>query len=321
MKPFPAVFAWVFSLSLFPLCSVSVAAEAPVKIGFKQESGKVVITAGGSALATYVYKDEKITHPYFDNVHGPGGVQLTRNHPPIAGKDATDHATFHPGIWLAFGDLSKADNWRLKARVKHEKFIVEPKAKGGMGTFTVSNLYLAADGKTVICREYCRYTFLVRPAGYLLLWDSAFRSEDRDFTFGDQEEMGLGVRLATPLTVKNGGQILTSDGYKNEKQVRGKKSTWCDYGGIIGPHRAGITLMPHPKNFRPCWYHARDYGFMAANPFGQRALTGGKVSLVLVKKDKTFLLRFGVLLHVSAKNKAIDLASAYRDYVKLTTDE
>jgi hypothetical protein len=319
MKHFPLPFVWVACLLAVPLHAV--AAEAPPKVSFQVDPGKVVITAGGAPLAAYVHRDEKITRPYFAHVHAPGKVRVTRNHPPVAKKDATDHADLHPGIWLAFGDLSGADSWRNKARVKHEKFIEAPKGDSGKGSFAVSNLYLSADGKKVVCRETCRYTVLVRPAGYLLVWDSSFRSENEDFAFGDQEEMGLGVRVATPLTVKGGGQILTSDGDRNEKQVRGKKSTWCDYAGAIDGRRAGVTLMPHPKNFRPCWYHARDYGFVAANPFGRKALTGGEPSRVVVKKGETFRLRFGVLLHASPADRPADLAAAYKDYLKHSADE
>lgn len=316
MKHFPAV-AWIVCPLAFPLPA---AADAPPKVAFGVESGKVVITAGDAPVATYSHGDDKIPRPYFAHVHAPGKVQLTRNHPPVAKKDATDHADLHPGIWLAFGDLGGGDSWRNKARVKHDKFVQEPKG-GGSGSFTVSNAYLAADGKKVICRETCTYTLLVRPAGYLLLWDSSFRSDDADFAFGDQEEMGLGVRLATPLTVKQGGRILSSDGDKDEKQVRGKNATWCDYGGKIDGKIAGVTLMQHPKNFRPAWYHARDYGLIVANPFGRKALTGGEASKVVVKKGETFRLRYGVLLHAAPADKAVDLAAAYKDYLKQSADE
>jgi hypothetical protein len=237
-------------------------AQPPPDITLKAGEGKLIITAGGAPVATYVYRDAKIPRPYFAHVHAPGGVQVTRNHPPVAGKDATDHAEFHPGLWLAFGDLSGADNWRIKAAVKHDKFVQEPKGN----SFAARNLYFANDAKKLICTETCRFTILVRPAGYLLLWDSEFRSDDGDFSFGDQEEMGLGIRVATSLTVKAGGQIVTSDGHKNEKQVRGKSSEWCDYSGAIAGKRVGITLMQHPKNSRrpgimpattACWSRTR----------------------------------------------------------------
>ena len=59
----------------------------------------------------------------------------------------------------------------------------------------------------------------VRPSAYLLEWTSVFRSANGDFTFGDQQEMGLGVRLATPLAVVKGGEITDSQGRKNGKQI------------------------------------------------------------------------------------------------------
>jgi len=290
-------------------------------VSFESQPGKLEILCDGQAVATYYYRDEKITRPYFAHVRGPGGVPLTRNHPPDPAKDAADHAELHPGIWLAFGDLSGADNWRNKARVRHERFVEHPHGGAGNGTFAVENHYLAADDRAVICRETCRYTILVRPYGYLLDGDSVFQSDEREFSFGDQEEMGLGIRVATALTVRQGGRILTADGRKNERQVRGQQSAWCDYSGTIAGRRAGITLMPHPSNFRPAWYHARDYGFVAANPFGRRALTGGPPSQVVVQPGETFRLRFGVLLHSSSKDEPVDLVGAYDDYVDLSTEK
>lgn len=277
-------------------------------ITFKHGDGKLLITAGEAPIASYVYQDAKLPRPYFAHVHAPGKLQVTRNHLPIASKDATDHADMHPGIWLAFGDLSGADSWRLKARVRHDKFIDGPKD----GRFTVRNLYLATDGKTVICSETCRITIPAEANAYLLTWDSEFRG-DADFSFGDQEEMGLGIRVATPMTVKAGGTILTSDGHKNEKQVRGKTSAWCDYAGTIDGKRVGITLMQHPKNFRPAWYHARDYGLLVANPFGCKALTGGETSRITVKAGETLRLRYGILLHAGDTSSP----DAYKRYLDL----
>jgi hypothetical protein len=309
MKPLTLV---MMSLTL---AVAHVAAQPPAAIAIKRNDGELVITAGDAAVATYVYQDARIPRPYFAHVHAPGKVQVTRSHPPVAGKDATDHAELHPGLWLAFGDLSGADSWRLKARVQHEKFIEEP----ANGRFAVLNRYLAADGKTTICRETCRYIVRALPGAYLLTWDSEFRG-DADFSFGDQEEMGLGVRLATPLTVKAGGQILTSEGHKNEKEARGKASPWCDYSGTIDGKRAGVTLMQHPKNFRPAWFHARDYGLLVANPFGRKALTGGDASRVTVKQGETLRLRYGVLLHAGDAAK-LDVAGAYKTYLQASADK
>jgi hypothetical protein len=299
------------------LIALPASADTP-RVDFKPDPGRLTITVGGRPFATYVHADEKIPRPYFAHLHAPNGVQVTRNHPPVKGKDDADHDTFHPGLWLAFGELSGSDTWRNKARVVHEKFVEEPKGEAGAGTFAVANRHLAADGKTLLCREVCRYRVLVRPAGTLLVWDSTFTPGDGDLVFGDQEEMGLGVRVATALAVKHGGRIVNSDGRQNEKDVWGQPADWCDYGGVVDGQRVGVTLMPDPKNFRRSWFHARDYGVQVANPFGRRAFTQGERSEVVVKKGETFRLRFGVLVRGGTEEP--DLAAAYKDFVDRLAD-
>jgi hypothetical protein len=294
-------------------CASTASAEESSRITFESEARQLAIQCGDRPLATYVFQDETISRPYFAHVHVPNGKQVTRNHPPRDG-DATDHATFHPGIWLAFGDISGHDYWRLKAKVVHDGFIEEPQGGAGRGSFSIRNRYLSTSGDETICVETCRYQFLVRPAGYLLIWDSEF-SSNHDFYFGDQEEMGLGIRLATPLAVVNGGQILDSEGRKNGKEVWGKQAAWCDYSGELSGSFIGMTLMPAPDNFRKSWFHARDYGFVAANPFGVNAFTRGEKSKIVVRRGEKLRLRCGVLLHSGDKTEARDLNSAYRDFL------
>lgn len=299
------------------LSVVSFGTEAP-PVAFSQESGKVAVAIGGRPIATYVYRDNKIPRPYFAHVRAPGGVQVTRTHPPVEGKDPTDHATYHPGIWMAFGDIAGSDYWRNKAAVVHEEFAATPTGGPAKGTFAVHNSYRAEDeAAKVICSEVCRYTFLVRLSGYLLIWDSTFSSDGSAFTFGDQEEMGLGVRVATPITEKNGGLITNGNGLKTARKAWGESADWCDYSGAIGDKRVGITLMCDPANFRPSWFHARDYGLLLANPFGRKAFRKGETSEIVVKPGEKFRLRYGVLLHASPSDEKPDLKAAYADFLTL----
>ena len=124
--------------------------------------------------------------------------------------------------------------------------------------------------------------------------------------------MGLGGRMATPLAVVKGGEIGNSDGLKNEAQVWGKSADWCAYTGMVKGSRAGVVLMPHPENFRRSWFHARDYGLLAANPFGRNAFTTGEKSEVVVRNGQALRLRFGVLFF----NGEPDMGIAYRDYLE-----
>jgi hypothetical protein len=288
-------------------------------VTFSREGAQLRILIGGQPFARYVWQDSKISRPYFCDLHIPGGPQLTRNHPPVEGKDLSDHATYHPGLWLAFGDINGNDYWRLRSPVRQASFAEEPRGGAGTGSFAVHNVYLSRDGKTVICKETCRITIRVLSAGPLLLWESRFQGGASPVVFGDQEEMGLGFRVATPLCVKRGGRILDSKGHRNEAGVWGKQAAWCDYSGPLGKRWVGITLMPDPGNFRPCWFHARDYGLLLANPFGRNAFTRGEKSRVPIPRGKTLVLRFGVLFHSSRKESDVDLQGVYEDYRKHLT--
>ena len=296
------------------LASLQLVDPTAATIAFHERPGQVLITAGDQPVATYVYTDQEIKRPYFAHVRVPGGTQITRNHPPQKGRDPVDHATFHPGIWLAFGDIDNQDYWRNRAPVRHDRFVELPQASGSVGSFTVQNSYRRAEAPDeVVCRETCRYTISVGPNGYLLVSDSVFESP-KAFVFGDQEEMGLGVRVATPIAVKSGGQIVDASGRINEKQIWGKSSPWCDYSGTIDGRRVGIFIMPDPANFRPSRLHVRNYGLLTANPFGQQVFGEATKSRVTVPAGTKFRLRFGVLLHAT-QGKDIDRQAAYDDFV------
>lgn len=287
-------------------------------VSFEAGESSLEIRIGEQPIATYVYRDENIPRPYFAHVRAASGIQVTRNHPPVEGKDHPDHATFHPGIWLAFGDISGADFWRNRAAIRHVRFVDAPKGGSGRGSFAVLNRYEAA-GKT-ICDEICRFTFVVRPAGYFLIWDSRFSNDAAEFVFGDQEEMGLGVRVATPITVERGGEITNSEGLRNEEQAWGKEADWCDYSGVVDDKRIGVTLMPYPDNFRRCWFHVRDYGLLLANPFGRNAFTKGEKSRVIVATDESLRLRFGVFIYAANAEARPNLSAAYQDFLTLTEE-
>jgi hypothetical protein len=322
-------FQRVFSVGVIFLATARITSaansESPA-VEFARGNGRVTVAIDGLPFALYCYKDDRITRPYFAHVRAPSGVQVTRHHPPIIGQDIIDHDTFHPGIWMSFGDISGSDYWRIKARVRQAKFVDEPRGGPGKGTFAVQNEYLDQnDPSKVVCNEIARYTFLVRPAGYLLEWDSTF-SSDKEFYFGDQEEMGIGFRVATPLRVGASGQgnvppgngtIVDSEGRKNEKQIWGNPAKWCDYSGTMAGQRLGMTIFTHPENFRPSWFHARDYGILEANQFGRKSFGKGDVSKVVVKPGEKMRIRYGVLVHSGPPDSHPDLAAAYQDYVRL----
>ncbi len=317
---------WLLSAAV--VSCVILAMFSPTKateLGVHMSAGRIEFVGGDHPIATYVYRDPEIPRPYFAHLRGPGGIQVSRNHPPIEGRDNTDHPTFHPGLWLAFGDLSGADNWRNKAAVRHVKMLQPPTVIDNTVSFAVENEYApATEGLAPICHERCRYELHDTEHGYLLTWDSTLWGDDA-FSFGDQEEMGLGIRVATPLRVEMGGDglspgtgtILDSQGRRNADEVWGRSAQWVDYSGLLDGRPAGIAVLCHPDNFRPSYFHARDYGFLTANPFSEAAFRRGPSIITTVEPGETLRLRYGVLLHAEETLDAADLTTSYKRYLKL----
>ncbi|MCC6144040.1 MAG: PmoA family protein, partial [Candidatus Hydrogenedentes bacterium] len=228
---------------------------------------------------------------------------------------------YHPGAWLALGDLGGADFWRNKARVRHVDFTTMPTVTGNTLIFAVLNSYETLDGPPgVICEEAARYTLRILDDSYLLCCESVFTPVSEKITFGDQEEMGFGVRLATPLTVKHGnGRLWNSTGGENEAGTWGKTAAWCAGGGTIENRHVGVVVIPSPANFRPAWFHSRDYGLIVANPFGRKAMTGADDKTMppdSTPVGKTFTLGFalGVFsVPVDPEGAVKRLFSAYTD--------
>ncbi len=302
--------AWLLSQKSAPVAS---AAPPPITDGFSVEAraDSLSISWQGRAVGDYVFRDPIIQRPYFARLHAPDGTQVTRHFPPVEGQDATDHDTMHPGLGLAFGDLNGVDFWRNKGRVAHVRFTREPRVEGGRLSFVVEEKYLAPDGIEV-CRGTNAFCFVagdtLQPAlpGTLLLWNTTLRREDGPLTFGPQHEMGLGLRMATPLVVKGGtGSILSSHGGENEAGNWGRLSSWWDYSGTVNGRHAGVFLFAAPDNSRAVWSHARDYGFLAMNPTGPPPGVKDVPSLPFnVPAGETLRLKFGVLLHASPEPMA-----------------
>lgn len=278
--------------------SLVVSSGAPVGEGFRyqEREGRLVIAYFGQPVAEFVFRDDRIRRPYFANVRAPGGTVVTRNHPPVPGLDATDHDTMHPGIWLGFGDISGVDFWRNRGRIEHVRFVEPPTLREGRLTFATEDRLRATEGPTLATLTN-RFALLAQTNSWLLVWDATFHSDENDFTFGDQEEMGFGARVATAITEKNGGVITSSAGLKTAAGTWGQPADWCDYSGSVDGSPVGITLLSDPRNFRPSWWHNRDYGVFVANPFGRAALKQGAPSLVTVQRGETFRLRFGAVIH------------------------
>lgn len=269
------------------------APDAPLSA--EQKADRLILKHGDQPVGEFVFADKATLRPFFANLRAPGGIPVTRTWPPVAGVDPVDHADMHPGVWLGFGDISGQDFWRNKGRIVHESFTAPPMWKEDHLAFSTGSSLIAADGAKMATMR-CDFTLVPNSRELRLTWTAAITPEIDGFYFGDQEEMGFGVRMATPLIEKNGGLITSSTSQTTAKATWGQPAGWCEYAGTSYGIRIGAKIIPDPANFRPSWWHNRDYGVFVANPFGRAAMKQGAESRIDVKKGEMFNLKFTVIL-------------------------
>lgn len=282
-------------------CATLRAEPSPGQWSVARRGEALIITKGGAAACEFLTGDDSMKRPGLANLHAPGGSAVTRAFPPREGIDATDHAAMHPGIWLAFGDVSGHDFWRNKAVMVHQGFVSIPEVSADGVRFAARSLLRTEEGRALGSIENS-IAIADGSAGRVVAWLATIRAGDAPLLLGDQEEMGFGVRLATGLEERAGGRIVNSAGVSGAKGTWGQPADWCDASGPVacGTATAGITVVAAPSNVRPSWWHNRDYGLLVANPFGRRSLTGGEPSVVTVAPGKPLRLGFAAVLHDAA---------------------
>ena len=265
---------------------------------FDESDDQLSLRLDGQRIATYLLRDEALTRRAFVNVHTPSGIPVTRRFPSQT-PDNNDHPEMHPGIWMSFGWIDGNDYWRLTSPVVFDRFLQPPTANGNEATFATRDRYMDPAGEKTICMQDTSYRWQRVDQGLRLDWDATFFSDEHDVVFGDQEESGLAIRIASPLRVDGGsGEIQNDQGQRNGKGTWGQEFTWIDYSGTVGDVRAGILIVPHPDNPRASWAHSRDYGALVANPFPRQPKERREPYVTTtIPKGKPFRLRYSLLIH------------------------
>ena len=275
-------------------------------------SGAVRISHGSTLLSEYRFQN--VSRPFLYPLLGPDGVHLTRRWPQEdVGGEEKDHPHHH-ALWWSHGAANGNDFWSEVAgagRTVHQSFTERRVVRGAGGEKAVvgsRNRWIANDGK-VVAEDERRMIFHAPTADLRQVdFEITVRPVGGPLTLGDTKEGTFALRLAETMRLKRadkskGGTIVNARGHK-DGDTWGKRAEWCDYSGpVAGPHGTatyGVTIFDHPGNPRhPTWWHVRDYGLFAANPFGQHdfekkpAGTGD----LKVEAGTSVTFRYRVLLH------------------------
>jgi hypothetical protein len=246
-------------------------------LGLTQSPERFDLAIDGARFTSYWFESGGV-RPYFYPLNGPTGVGMTRNYPmrEVAGE-STDHP-HHRSLYVAFGDVNGVDVWAEPphpntGRIVHQSW---NRVEGGpvVASLRESLRWVDGQGQPLLDEQRQIHAYATRAIRVLDL-DLTLTPSSVAVLFGDTKEGGpLAVRVATPLEGARGGTIENANGGRREAETWGKRSPWVDYSGRIGEETVGIALMDHPTGFRhPTWWHVRDYGLFAANPFGLSAFT------------------------------------------------
>lgn len=194
---------------------------------------------------------------------------MTRDFPFKKGTpgEASDHP-HHASLWFTHGQVNGISFWHVGKNtgvIKHQKIL---KLEGN--TLSTANKWLSAKGEEQ-CSDVTTISFTAEGENRAIDFDITIHASAGDVIFGDTKEGSMGIRTNPALRLRGSvakGNAINSEGISG-KSVWGKRAEWVDYWGKIGKQTVGVAIFDHPSNPRhPTWWHARDYGLVAANPFG-----------------------------------------------------
>ena len=324
---------FISSASFVLLSSMAVVANAEpaAKVKLTRLEDRVRVEVDGKLFTEYIFKGA--SRPYCYPVLAADGTPLSRDFPmaETPGEDR-DHP-HHRALMFVHGDANKIDFWNEgtaggnlpKGNTVHDG-LIETKS-GDVGVLRARNRWVSPDGKLIATDETTiRFhgTATTRKIDYEV---TIHALPDTPLVMGDSKEGVMSIRVAQWMTLPHKyegkdlpgiGHLLNSAGDR-DAAAWGKRAEWADY---YAPHEGktyGIALFDHPQNLRhPTWWHARDYGLFAANPFGQSQFELEKklppeTGNYTIAKGGALTLRYRFYIH-SGDPVAAGVAQHFADY-------
>ncbi len=297
------------------------------------ETDVVHVTIDDQPFTDFVLRGGNAMKPYLYPLRSATGKLVTRHFPMETVEGEPKDHPHQRGLWFAHEGVNGFDFWNNEADYKtpNRGRIVVTKISDvqngpAVGSFKADLDWTDPEGAKVLSESR---TMTFRKTATLRIIDLDLTlTAPADVTFGDSKDGAFGIRLAPALeepdggppksgnTIPGTGTILNAEG-ESSKAVWGKPSNWIDYSGEIEGEKVGVTVFDHPANARRARWHVRNYGLLAANPFGLKVFTGDKTqdgSLVL-KAGESLRLRYRVIIH-PGDEKAAGVGQLWDEYVK-----
>jgi hypothetical protein len=324
----------LLGITVFFSCTTLLGADEAVKL--QKQNDSVEVSIGGKVFTTY-YFGPNSPKPYMSPLRSAQGTVVTRGFPmrtDIPGE-SHDHP-HHRALFFAHGNINGIDFWGEAPPTKAAQTangvyypssgelptgrtvflkLDEVKSRGPSGTLKAEFELVGPDGKTIGSESQ----------EYIFKGDASTRVIDCTFTLtankgvplkmGDTKEGTFAIRVASGLSAPN-VKMLNSDGKVGEKDIWGKRANWVDYSANVEGESLGIAIFDNPANIKhPTYWHARDYGLFAVNPFGEHDFYQDpkRDGSVTISTGESLTLRYRVLIHHGDPSEA-HVAEAYDAY-------
>jgi hypothetical protein len=308
----PSAFACLLpvtaALGLVVGCQSNNATDASRSVRISEVGDTLEVTINGEPFTQYHFKN--VSRPFLYPVLGPGGAPMTRDWPMNEGpNDEKDHP-HHRSLWYAHGEINGVDFWSESTnagKTVHDGFI-EVSSGQDVGVIKSRQKLVAKDGQ-VIATDVRTIRIHNTEPYRLLDYEVTIHASAGDLVLGDTKEGTMAIRVAPTINLKGKvaqGHIVNSESVR-DGETWGKRAKWCDYYGPVNGQTVGVAIFDHPSNPRhPTWWHVRDYGLFAANPFGQHDFEKKEkgVGALKVKAGDSVTFRYRFYFHQGTTEEA-----------------
>lgn len=316
-------------LGMLALVGLSICpTDLSAQVDIRQDGEKIAISIDGKHESDlYLAKPKPFLHP----LRSASGKIVSRLYPMENREGEMKDHIHHQGLWYTHGNVNGFDFWGNHPNYKKDnlgivELIAVDQTKGGAksGSLTARFAWKSPKGELLV-EEKRTMVFHKHPTMRIIDFDVELTAK-ADANFGDTKEGTFAIRTAPefelpdakrPAEPKRTGRMVNSNGEEG-KSIWGKRAAWADYSAIVDGEKLGIAIFDHPKNPRhPTYWHARDYGLFAVNPFGVHDFENNKSldgSLKLTPGQKV-RFRYRVIIHPGDEKEA-NVAKLYKDYGK-----
>ena len=264
-------------------------------------NNQVTIKIGEELFTRFLFN--KYDKPIFYPIYGPGQIGMTRNWPMkerVPGE-AHDHP-HHKSMWFSH-EINGVDFWSEQAGMVETVLVDSELKPNDQSSLRTHSRWIRKDNLKTVLTDETIYCFGVDQNARWIDAEYTLQATDGDVTMDDMKEGTFALRTHPDLRLtaapKDGvkevfGQALNSSGEVG-KSIWGKAAKWVLYSGPIDGVPMSVAVFDHPSNLRhPTTWHARDYGLVAANPFGLHYFQGQpkNAGVYTIRKGENLRLRY-----------------------------